>query len=191
MRRALVLLLGIAILGSGSGCGGGDGTEQAVGDSDAARTPAPVAPPQAATETRAALDPEPHAQGRPLSRQEREVLRMLASSIGDAIGRYDATVNSCEVGRWASCTDVAWRNIVTDLDWPPYYLRRFNTQTRQCGALSNAVNGVYGFTNAARQLDYSDPDMDTSFRRTSHPTLVDGLRPVPPELLDAAAGGCR
>ena len=116
---------------------------------------------------------------------------MLARSIRGALSRYDATMNTCGADHWTLCLDNAWRGIVTDLDWPPYYLRRFDTQTRQCEPLSGAVNGVYGFNNGARQLDYSDPDMDTSFRRTSYLTLVDGLRPVPSELLDAAAGGCR
>lgn len=191
MRRVLVLLLGIAALGSG--CGGGDSTEQAISDSDAARAPAPVAPAPAANETRAALVPEPHAQRRPLSGHERKVLRMLARSVGDAIDRYDANanLNTCEAARWATCLDNAWRGIVTDLDWPPYYLRLFDTHTRQCEPLSNAVNGVYGFNIGAKQLDYSDPDVDASLQRSGHPALVDGLRPVPSELLDAAAGGCR
>jgi hypothetical protein len=191
MRRALALLLGIAALGSG--CGGGESARQVVSDSDEARPPAPAAPPPAANVTEAVLAPEPHARGRPLSRHERKVLRMLARSIGDAIDRYDANANlsTCKAARWAACLDNAWKGIVTDLDWPPYYLRLFDTHTRQCKPLSDAVNGVYGFNNGARQLDYSDPDVDASLQRSGHPALVDGLRPVPSELLDAAAGGCR
>ncbi len=191
MGRVLIVVTALAIAGGGGGGGGGergadrvDRTEPAV-----AGTAAPsVAAPAPAV--------EPPARGarrmprRPLSSGERKILRMLARS-SSAVGRYDATMNTCGSARWASCLDNAWRGIVTDLDWPPYYLRRFDTQSRRCEPLSNAANGIYGFNNGARQLDYSDPDIDTSFRRTSYLALVDGLRPVPSELLDAVASGCR
>jgi hypothetical protein len=116
---------------------------------------------------------------------------MLARSIGKAVHRYDTTVNNCGVGRLASCIDSSWRVLVADLDWPPYYLLRFDTQSRRCEPLSNAVHAVYGFNLGARQLDYPDPDVDASLRRNGYPMLVDELRPVPSELLAAAASGCR
>jgi hypothetical protein len=53
------------------------------------------------------------------------------------------------------------------------------------------VNGVYGFNIGARRLDYAGSDVDASLRRAGYPTLVDGLRPVPSELFEAASSGCR
>jgi hypothetical protein len=94
-------------------------------------------------------------------------------------------------GKWAGFTSrLVCDAIVTDLYWPRYYLRRFDTQARRCEALLNAVNGVYGFNISARHLDYADP-VDASLRRGGYPTLVDGLRLVPSELLAAASSGCR
>ena len=53
--------------------------------------------------------------------------------------------------------DRAWAVLIVDLDWPPYYLRRFDARTRGCEPLAYAVKGVNGFNLAARQIDFGDP----------------------------------
>jgi hypothetical protein len=158
-------------------------------DSTATGTPpaanAPTTPP---TEQTA---PELPARARRLSTAERRRLRSIAKSIEHAVVLFDRSVRACPDTTWEGCVDRAWAVLVGDLDWPPYYLRRFDARTRGCESLALAVTGVNGFNLGARQVDYGDPgDYATPTRRRDYLALVDGLRPVPDELRTAAASRC-
>jgi hypothetical protein len=152
-------------------------------------------PPAAETAGRSASGqtaPEPPARARPLSSAERRRLISIAGSIERAITLFDRSVHACPRATRGGCVDRAWSVLVVDLDWPPYYLRRFAARTRGCEPLAVAVQGVNSFNLAARQVDYGDPrDYGTPTRRRTYLALIDGLRPVPDELRAAAASRCR
>jgi hypothetical protein len=116
---------------------------------------------------------------------------MIAGSVDRAIDLFDNTVRSCPKRTREACVERAWAVVVVDLDWPPYYLRRYDARRRGCESLAFAVRGVNGFVLAARQLDYGDPaDYGTPARRLDYLAAVDGLRPVPADLRTAATS-CR
>ncbi len=161
----------------------GHNDSTATGRTAAAGTPKTTAGIQTA--------PQPPARARPLSNAERRRLRSIAGSVERAIALFDRSVPDCPKAILEGCADRAWAVLVGDLDWPPYYLRRFAARTRGCELLAVAVQGIYGFNLAARQIDYGDPgDYATPTRRLDYRALVDGLRPVPDELR-AAASRCR
>ena len=115
---------------------------------------------------------------------------MIATSVGAAIDLFDATVLACPDAGWEACVDRAWSVLYVDMDWPPYYLRRFDARTRGCETLALAVKGVSSFNLAARQLDYGDPaEVGTAIGRRDRLALVDALRPTPSELRAAADFG--
>ena len=115
----------------------------------------------------------------------------IAGSVERAIALFNSSVQDCPPATREGCADRAWAVLVGDLDGPPYYLRHFATRTRGCGPLTVAVQGIYGFNLAARQIDYGDPrDYATPTRRLDYLALVDGLRPAP-DNLRAAASRCR
>jgi hypothetical protein len=169
-----------------------EGGDLSSGHQDATAT---GTPPPAVTPARTASAPtasEPPARARPLSNAERRRLRSIAGSVERAIALFDRSVPACPKATRGGCVDRAWAVLVVDLDWPPYYLRRFAARTRGCQPLAVAVQGVNGFNLAARQVDYGDPgDYATPTRRHDYLALVDGLRPVPDELRAAAASHCR
>jgi hypothetical protein len=194
-------MLGVAVVVFVAGCGGGNAAnDRSVAADPSASSAPPPAPPQAITvSSPRPAGPSRPVHIRPLTPVERGQLRMLASSIREAVGRYDSSTANCGAASWASCVDAAWAILVGDLDWPPYYLRllgdRRNLQVvgvrGDCEPLADGIKAVYSFNLGARQLDYADPDVDASQRRSGYPSLVDGLRPVPSELLAAATSGCR
>ena len=98
-------------------------------------------------------------------------------------------MQACPTAGWEGCVDQAWSVLYSDLDWPPYYLRRLGARTRGCEALAVAVKGVSSFNLAARQLDYGDPpEVGTATGRRDRLVLVDMLRPSPSEVRAAAIG---
>ncbi len=110
---------------------------------------------------------------------------MIAASVDSAIDRFDTTVRGCPDG-WAACVDRAWAVIVVDMDWPPYYLRRFDARTRGCEPLALAVKGVDSFNLAARQLDYGDPAEVRNARSAPRPSRA--RRRAPARSVGASRG---
>jgi hypothetical protein len=159
---------------------------------DSTMTGTPVVAETAGTTASGPNAAEQPAHARPLSSGERRRLISLAGSIERAITLFDKSVHACPKATRGACVDRAWSVLVVDLDWPPYYLRRFAARTRGCDLLAVAVQGVNGFNLGARQVDFGDPgDYATPARRRDFLALVDGLRPVPDALRAAAASRCR
>ena len=186
-RPSFILLLLWVVL---AGCGG-ETRDAAAPQAELAASETAANDASDPTTEIVATSAEPvHSQ--PLSAGERRRLQMISESIDDAIVQFDKTVRDCEPAGWASCVDAAWAVIVADLDWPPYYLQRLGTRSRECESLAYAARGVYGFNLGARQLDYGDPaEMGTATLRRDRLALVDTLRPVPSELRTAVASACR
>jgi hypothetical protein len=187
LRSAAALLVLSALV---SACGG------------EARNAAPAQAEQAASDTAATAAPTPTTEAvetpgeatraHLLSSSERNRLRSIATSVGAAIDLFDATVVACPNAGRDGCFDRAWSVLYWNMDWPPYYLRRFGARTRGCDALAVAVKGVSSFNLAARQLDYGDPaEVGTATGRRDRLALVDMLRPSPSELRTAADSACR
>jgi hypothetical protein len=186
MRR---LLLVVVVITLAAGCVN-EGQDVASEHADPTATGATPAAESPATTTPGLTTRAP-ARGRRLSNAERIRLKSIATSVERAITLFDGSVRACPDATWEGCVDRAWSVLVGDLDWPPYYLRRFDARTRGCQPLAVAVQGVNGFNLAARQVDYGDPDAyATPIRRRDYLALVDGLRPVPDELRTAAASRC-
>lgn len=189
LQRFLIAMLVFTLLLSACGNEGHDlpsrhNGSAAPGTRSAAASPATTASAQSASDQ--------HARVRLLSNAERRRLRSIAGSVERAIGLFDTSVRACPKATRAGCVDRAWAVLVGDLDWPPYYLRRFGARTRGCQLLAVAVQGVNAFNLGARQIDYGEPgDYATPNRGRDYLALVDGLRPVPDELRAAAASHCR
>jgi hypothetical protein len=165
-----------------------EGRDSSSGHPDSTATGTP--PAAMAAQTTVPTTEEP-SRARRLSNAERRRLRSIAASVERAIMLFDRSVRACPDATWEGCVDRAWAVLVVDLDWPPYYLRRFAARTRGCEPLAVAVQGVNGFNLGARQVDYGDPgEYATPTRRRDYLALVDGLRPAPDELRTAAASGC-
>jgi hypothetical protein len=188
MRRLLLVMVVVTLLVAACSSEGGD---LPSGHQDATATTPPQGGTPATTASRQTAS-EPPAEARPLSNAERKRLRSIAGSVERAIALFDRSVHACPKATRGSCVDRAWAVLVVDLDWPPYYLRRFAARTRGCQPLAVAVQGVNSFNLGARQVDYGDPgDYATPTRRRDYLALVDGLRAVPDELCAAAASHCR
>ena len=189
VRTSSVALLVAAAIASGCG-------EQAQNTAPPPAAPAAsdtASPGSGAGPANDTIAPPAKAAGsRPLTSPERKRLREIAASIGAAIDLFDRSVRGCPDATWEACVDRAWAVLVIDLDWPPYYLRRFDARTRGCETLALAVKGVSSFNLAARQLNYGDPaEVGTAIGRRDRLALVDALRPTPSELRAAADSGCR
>ena len=162
-----------------------------MSDVEARATGTPALDPAGTTQPQAST-PETSAHGRPLTSAEKARLRSIARSIESATDHFDKTYRACPPATWAACLDRAWEVLYWSTDWPPYYLRHFDTRTRGCPELVVAVDGVNSFVLGGRQVIFGDPaEYGTSIQRSSYLALVDGLRPVPSELREAAASGCR
>jgi hypothetical protein len=186
MHRLLLVVV-VALLAVGCG---NDEREGSLGRPDSTETGAPPAA-EAAAPTTPGLTTPATARARRLSNAEQRRLESIANSIERAVVLFDRSARACPDATWEGCVDRAWSVLVGDLDWPPYYLRRYAARTRGCEPLAVAVQGVNGFNLAARQVDYGDPDeYATPTRRRDYLALVDGLRPVPDELRTAAASRC-
>jgi hypothetical protein len=188
MRHALVAILVLSAFVAG--CGGeAQNAAPPRGDAAASETTDPGE--TAVTPETVASSTEPE-HSRPLTATERIRLRTIATSVGNAIDLFDATVMACPDAAWEGCVDRAWSVLYSDMDGPPYYLRQLGARTRGCESLAIAVKGVSSFTLAARQLEYGDPaEVGTAIGRRDRLAVVDALRPTPSELRSAAASGCR
>jgi hypothetical protein len=188
MHRLSIVMVVFTVLVAACGNGGRD-LSSGHHDSTATGTPPPAATPATTASGQSAS--EPPARARLPSSAERRRLRSIAGSVERAVALFDTSVRACPKATRGGCVDRAWAVLVVDLDWPPYYLRRFAARTRGCQLLAVAVQGVNSFNLAARQVDYGDPgEYATPTRRRGYLVLVDGLRPVPDELR-AAASHCR
>ena len=190
MHRLPIVLIAFVVLVAACDSEGRDSSSRRH-DSTGTGTP-PPAETAGTTAASGQTAPQPPASARPLSSAERRRLISIAGSVERAITLFDRSVDACPKATRGGCVDRAWSVLVVDLDWPPYYLRRFAARTRGCERLAVAVQGVNAFNLGARQVDYGDPgDYSTPFRRRDYLALVDGLRPVPDELRAAAASRCR
>jgi hypothetical protein len=188
MRHAL--LASLALFAFVVGCGG-EAHDAARPQGDAAASDTTAIDKTAVAPETVASSAQP-ARSRPLTAAERMRLRTIATSVGNAIDLFDATVLACPDAGWEGCVDRAWSVLYWDMDWPPYYLRLLGARTRGCESLAIAVKGVSSFTLAARQLEYGDPaEVGTAIGRRDRLALVDALRPTPSELRSAAASACR
>ena len=180
----------LAVVASASGCGGNAAERSPEQVDSPTEQPATASAPAASGPTVAQPTTSP-SRLRPLTTAQRNRLKMIAGSVDRAIDLFDKTVRSCPKRTREACIDRAWAVIVVDLDWPPYYLRRYDARLRGCESLAFAVRGVNGFVLAARQVDYGDPaDYGTKTRRLDYLAAVDGLRHVPTDLR-AGASDCR
>lgn len=188
MRRMVLATLSAAVLVAACS---NEERDRSSGYNDSTATSTPAAAATATTTAGGQTAPQPPAHARPLSNAERRRLSSIAGSVERAIALFDSSVPDCRKSTREGCADRAWAILVGDLDWPPYYLRRFAARTRGCKLLGVAVQGVYGFNLAARQVDYGDAgDYAAPSRHLDYRALVDGLRPVPDDLR-AAASRCR
>jgi hypothetical protein len=187
--RRFSIVATVVVLAAACGNDGRDSLSRARDPTGTGTSPAAPIPGRTA---RAPAVREPPPLERPLSSAERRRLVSIAGSIERAIALFDDSVRTCARATRGGCVDRAWSVLVVDLDWPPYYLRRFNSSTRGCELLAVAVQGVMSFVLGARQVDYGDPgDYATPALRREYLALVDGLRPVPDDLRAAAISRCR
>ena len=190
MPRVAITLIFVAALAVA--CGG----RERESPSDVA----PSANSEPAVESDATTSPESTksespVHARPLSSAEQARLRSIAKGIDDAIELFDMTYRDCPPATWSSCVDRAWKilHATTTLPQYQYYGEyHFDARTRGCEPLAVAVNSANSFVLGAQQVLYGDPaEVGTSNQRSSYLALVDGLRPVPSELREAATSGCR
>src|SRR5262245_21953496 len=184
MRRLVMILVLLAAL---AGCGGEEARDVQPADVDSAVV-AGTRPPAAVTEASSRTS----AHQRPsLTPRDRRRLRMMAATIEASVKRFDRAVRACRGD--ASCLDRALA-VVVEEQYEPYvlhfYLPRLNARGRDCEALGYAARAIYGFDLGAGQIDGDPAGYGTPERRHDYLALVDGLRSVPSDLRDAAAG-CR
>lgn len=177
MRRLVMVPLVLVAL---AGCGGGEAQEAQSNDVEpvvVTRSQAPAPGTEARSQT--------PVRRSPLTAGERRRLRMMASTIDASVKRFDRAMRACHGD--PPCLDRAWAVVVAErYEW--YYLLPLGARRRNCEPLGYAASGVYGFDLGAKQIDYGDPaEYATPERRRDHMALVDGLRPVPADLRDAAA----
>jgi hypothetical protein len=183
MRRIAVLAGIVALLPTGCGSGG----EAPVADAPEPGTTVTTIEPTLTAETHAVGDSQPT---RPLTKAERRRVEGIAARLDRAIDRFDRTVSSCTGADRGACVDRAWAVIVTDAEWPLYYLVRMRPRARGCDALAAAMAELDGFNLAGRQIDYGPPGEADTSRSGARIALVDTLRPLPDELRTAAAAAC-
>lgn len=178
----ILLLLSMAVAAA---CGGepNDETASAVEASAPVATTVPADAEKGASATTV-------RRSAPLSPLERRRVTTIASRLDRAIDRFDRSVSSCTGANRGACIDRAWAVIVTDAEWPLYYLVRMRPRARSCDALAEAMAELDGFNLAGRQVDYGPPGETGESKSSARLALVDTLRPLPEELRSAAAARC-